>query len=58
MKYVIGYEDVLMASVKALAENESDKGKLPSSGIICNGNHFEGLFVRQTTGSFIVDHVD
>jgi hypothetical protein len=27
MRHVIGYEDVLMASVKALAENETDKGK-------------------------------
>lgn len=26
MKYIIGFEDVLMASIKALAENETDKG--------------------------------
>lgn len=26
MKNFIGYEDVLMSSVKALAENETDKG--------------------------------
>lgn len=26
MKYFIGYEDVLMTSVKSLAENETDKG--------------------------------
>lgn len=26
MKFFMGYEDVLMASVKALAENETEKG--------------------------------
>ncbi|VDN03854.1 unnamed protein product [Thelazia callipaeda] len=37
MKYFIGYEDVLMTSVKALAENETEKGYLRD---MITGEHY------------------
>ncbi|MFH4982688.1 hypothetical protein AB6A40_009397, partial [Gnathostoma spinigerum] len=45
MKYLIGYEDVLMSSVKALAENESDKGYLRD---MITGEHYR--FVTMNSG--------
>ncbi|VDN51916.1 unnamed protein product [Dracunculus medinensis] len=46
MKFFMGYEDVLMASVKALAENETEKGYLRD---MITGEHYR--FVTMASGN-------
>uniref|UniRef100_A0A0M3IGE9 Conserved plasma membrane protein n=1 Tax=Ascaris lumbricoides TaxID=6252 RepID=A0A0M3IGE9_ASCLU len=50
MKYLIGYEDVLMASVKALAENETDKGYLRD---MITGEHYRFVTMGSAKTSYL-----
>ncbi|VDM46809.1 unnamed protein product [Toxocara canis] len=50
MKYLIGYEDVLMASVKALAENETDKGYLRD---MITGEHYRFVTMGSAKASYL-----
>ncbi|VDN23061.1 unnamed protein product [Gongylonema pulchrum] len=49
MKYFIGYEDVLMTSVKALAENETDKGYLRD---MITGEHYRFVTMGSPRASY------
>uniref|UniRef100_A0A915Q755 Membralin n=1 Tax=Setaria digitata TaxID=48799 RepID=A0A915Q755_9BILA len=49
MEYFIGYEDVLMSSVKALAENETDKGYLRD---MITGEHYRFVTMGNPRASY------
>uniref|UniRef100_A0A914C2P6 Membralin n=1 Tax=Acrobeloides nanus TaxID=290746 RepID=A0A914C2P6_9BILA len=50
MRYLVGYEDIIMSSVKALAENETDKGYLRD---IINDEHYHFVSVAMTRASYL-----
>ncbi|VDK79255.1 unnamed protein product [Litomosoides sigmodontis] len=50
MKNFIGYEDVLMSSVKALAENETDKGYLRD---MITGEHYRFVTMGNPRASYL-----
>ena len=45
MRYLVGYEEVVMSSVRALAENETEKGYLRD---VISGEHYHFVNVAST----------